>query len=79
MYAVRTQLTWTHLRSLMSIEDEVKRRFYMAKPSMQSLKQNRLFFDAGYYDQSHFIKDFKDFYGITLGKAFEDYDEKLPE
>lgn len=28
-YAVRTQLTWTHLRSLMSIENEVKRRFYM--------------------------------------------------
>ena len=28
-YAVRTQLTWTHLRSLMSIDDELKRRFYM--------------------------------------------------
>lgn len=29
MYAVRTQLSWTHLRSLMSIEDELKRKFYM--------------------------------------------------
>ena len=29
MYAVRTQLTWTHLRSLMSIDDELKRSFYM--------------------------------------------------
>ena len=29
LYAVRTQLTWTHLRSLMSIEDELKRKFYM--------------------------------------------------
>ena len=29
LYAVRTQLTWTHLRSLMSIEDELKRSFYM--------------------------------------------------
>lgn len=29
MYAVRTQLTWTHLRSLMGIEDELKRKFYM--------------------------------------------------
>ncbi len=29
MYALRTQLTWTHLRSLMSIDDELKRRFYM--------------------------------------------------
>jgi predicted nuclease of restriction endonuclease-like (RecB) superfamily len=28
-YAVRTQLTWTHLRSLMSIDDELKRAFYM--------------------------------------------------
>jgi predicted nuclease of restriction endonuclease-like (RecB) superfamily len=29
MYAVRTQLSWTHLRSLMSIDDELKREFYM--------------------------------------------------
>lgn len=29
MYAVRTQLSWTHLRSLMSIEDKLKRSFYM--------------------------------------------------
>lgn len=28
-YALRTQLTWTHLRSLMSIEDKLKRKFYM--------------------------------------------------
>jgi predicted nuclease of restriction endonuclease-like (RecB) superfamily len=28
-YAVSTQLTWTHLRSLMAIEDETKRSFYM--------------------------------------------------
>lgn len=28
-YAVRTQLTWTHLRSLSSIEDKLKRSFYM--------------------------------------------------
>jgi hypothetical protein len=29
IYAVRTQLTWTHLRSLMFIEDSLKRQFYM--------------------------------------------------
>lgn len=29
VYAVRIQLTWTHLRSLMFIEDELKRTFYM--------------------------------------------------
>ena len=41
-----------------------------AKPSSQSLRQNKLFFDIGYYDQSHFIKEFKNFYGVTPSKAF---------
>jgi AraC-like DNA-binding protein len=41
-----------------------------AKPSAQSLRQNKLFFDAGYYDQAHFIKEFKNFYGVTPSKAF---------
>lgn len=42
-----------------------------AKPSSQSLKRNKLFYDIGYYDQSHFIKDFKNFYGVTPSKAFK--------
>lgn len=42
-----------------------------AKPSHQSLIQNKLFYDVGYYDQSHFIKDFKNFYGVTPNKAFK--------
>lgn len=41
-----------------------------AKPSSQSLKQNKLFYDQGYYDQAHFIKEFKNFYGVTPNQAF---------
>lgn len=41
-----------------------------AKPSQQSLKDNKLFLENGYYDQAHFIKEFKHLYGITPGKAF---------
>jgi len=41
-----------------------------AKPSSQSLRQNKLFFDVGYYDQAHFVKEFKNFYGVTPSKAF---------
>jgi len=41
-----------------------------AKPSAQLLREQKLFFDAGYYDQAHFIKEFKHFYGITPAKAF---------
>ena len=36
-----------------------------AKPSAESLRKNKLFFDAGYYDQAHFIKEFKTMYGQT--------------
>jgi len=42
-----------------------------AKPSTQSLQHDKLFFDLGYYDQSHFIKEFKNFFGTTPGKAFD--------
>ncbi len=41
-----------------------------AKPSTKSLRENKLFFDVGFFDQSHFIKDFKKFYGVTPTQAF---------
>lgn len=41
-----------------------------AKPSKQSLKENKLYFDVGFFDQAHFIKNFKTFYGVTPSDAF---------
>lgn len=41
-----------------------------AKPSLQSLKDSKLYFDLGFFDQAHFIKTFKRFYGITPTAAF---------
>ncbi len=43
--------------------------FLNTAPSLQALQKNKLFYDMGYYDQSHFIKEFKTFYGITPYKA----------
>lgn len=39
--------------------------------SYESLQKTKAFLDAGYYDQSHFIKEFKKLYGITPSKAFD--------
>jgi hypothetical protein len=41
-----------------------------AKPSKQSLKENKLYFDVGFYDQAHFVKNFKTYYGVTPSEAF---------
>lgn len=40
------------------------------KPSSKSLRENKLYYDLGYYDQTHFIKEFKHLYGTTPTKAF---------
>ncbi|MCH8496238.1 MAG: helix-turn-helix domain-containing protein [Balneolales bacterium] len=42
-----------------------------SNPSSLSLQRNKVFFDLGYYDQPHFIKEFKKFYGITPNKALD--------
>ncbi len=39
-----------------------------AQLSAQNLEPDKLFYSAGYYDQAHFIKEFKNFYGQTPGK-----------
>ncbi|PZD79424.1 AraC family transcriptional regulator [Mesonia sp. K7] len=41
-----------------------------SKPSKQSLKESKLYFDVGFFDQAHFIKNFKTFYGVTPSEAF---------
>lgn len=45
-------------------------RFQKILNAPPSSIKDKLFFDAGYYDQSHFIKEFRNFYGITPSKAF---------
>lgn len=39
------------------------------KPSASALRKNKLFLDAGYYDQAHFIKEFKTLFGTTPSHA----------
>lgn len=38
-------------------------------PSISLLQAEKLFYDFGYYDQTHFIKEFKQYYGITPSQA----------
>lgn len=38
-------------------------------PSIKLIKSEKLFYDFGYYDQTHFIKEFKLFYGKTPSKV----------
>lgn len=40
------------------------------KSSKRSLKENKLYYDVGFFDQAHFIKNFKTFYGVTPSEAF---------
>ncbi|MEZ2440497.1 DUF6597 domain-containing transcriptional factor [Chitinophaga sp. RCC_12] len=38
--------------------------------SPEYIRRNRSYLDAGYYDQAHFIREFKTLYGLTPAKVF---------
>lgn len=42
-----------------------------ARLSLQNLKDNKLFYDFGYYDQAHFINDFKRYYGLSPSNSLQ--------
>lgn len=46
-----------------------------AKPSAARLRKEKLFYDLGYYDQAHFIKEFKTLFGTTPSRAFNQSSE----
>ncbi|HMQ49400.1 MAG TPA: helix-turn-helix domain-containing protein [Saprospiraceae bacterium] len=42
-----------------------------AIPSKEKLKTEKLYYDMGFYDQAHFIKEFRHLYGLTPGEALQ--------
>lgn len=48
-------------------------QFLSVHPAAQDLKEDKAYYDMGYYDQAHFIKAFKKFYGLTPGQVFDTY------
>lgn len=42
-----------------------------SKPTVDCIRNKKIFYEAGYYDQAHFIKEFKKLYGLTPSLALQ--------
>lgn len=54
-----------------SFSKVVRFQNYLRAHLAASYSKDKTYFDFGYYDQSHFIKEFKTFYGATPGMALK--------
>lgn len=77
---LNTGLTIRQLRRLFEfyIGDSIKsfcrvvrfQHILRLNPTIESLRKDKTFYELGFYDQSHFIKEFKNYYGETPTTAF---------
>lgn len=42
-----------------------------SNPDQKTMKDNKIYYDLGFFDQTHFIKSFQTHYGVTPTKAFK--------
>lgn len=73
MYAVRTQLSWTHLRSLMTVEDRLARQFYMEMCRLEKWTTRILEekIDAQLYERTAISRRPEEVIKAELGKVRE--------
>lgn len=73
LYAVRTQLSWTHLRSLMAIEDSLARQFYMEMCRLEKWPTRTLDekIDGRMYERTAISRKPEDVIKAELGKVRE--------
>lgn len=45
-------------------------KLLQAAPDLRSMREDKRFFDLGYYDQAHFIREFRQLYGLSPTQVF---------